>query len=145
MMWGNWTQWSPLLQTLIKVRSYNPDRKNQRALGASSFMLCIKFVSISWTFNKAVTIVLNRISSLHIIWLSQINICVVTKQMRDKTTRKVNKWPVTKVTLRFSIKKFAGSSCKPIVCHMHVCEKAIAWRKVSCKMTCYHVSDEKTV
>ena len=23
--------------------------------------------------------------------------------------------------------------------------KAIAWRSVSCKMTCYHVSDEKTV
>ena len=24
-------------------------------------------------------------------------------------------------------------------------EKAIAWRSVSCKTTCYHVSDEKTV
>ena len=23
--------------------------------------------------------------------------------------------------------------------------KAIAWRSVSCEMTCYHVSDEKTV
>ena len=23
--------------------------------------------------------------------------------------------------------------------------KAIAWRSVGCKMTCYHVSDEKTV
>ena len=23
--------------------------------------------------------------------------------------------------------------------------KAIAWRLVSCKMTCYHVSDEKTI
>ena len=31
-----------------------------------------------------------------------MNICVVTKQMRDNTTRKVNKWLVTKATLRFS-------------------------------------------
>ena len=56
---------------------------------------------ISSVFNKAATIVLHKISSLHIVWFSHINICVVTKQMRDKTTRKVNKWPVTKATLRF--------------------------------------------
>ena len=65
-------------------------------------------------FNKAATIVLHRISSLHIIWFSHINICVVTKQMRDKTTRKVNKWPTTKAMLRFFLEKFAGSSWKPI-------------------------------
>ena len=53
--------------------------------------------------NKAVTIVPNRILSLHIVWFSLTNICVVTKQMRDKTIRKVNKWPVTKATLRFSL------------------------------------------
>ena len=53
--------------------------------------------------NKAVTIVLNRILSLHIVWFSLTKICVVTKQMRDKTIRKVNKWPVKKTTLRFSL------------------------------------------
>ena len=31
------------------------------------------------------------------------NICVVAKQMRNKTTRKLNKWPITKATLRFSL------------------------------------------
>ena len=52
--------------------------------------------------NKAASIVLNRILSLHIVWFSLTKICVVTEQMRDKTVRKVNKWPVTIVTLRFS-------------------------------------------
>ena len=39
-------------------------------------------------FNKAATIVLGRISSRHIVWFSHINICIVTKQIRDKTIRK---------------------------------------------------------
>ena len=30
-----------------------------------------------------------------VVLFPHINICVVTKQMRDKTTRKVKKWPVT--------------------------------------------------
>ena len=55
-------------------------------------------------FNKAATIVLNRISSLHIVWFSHINIFVVTNQMRDKTTWKVNKRLVTKVTPFFPTK-----------------------------------------
>ena len=58
---------------------------------------------ISFVFNKAAAIVLNRISSLHIVWFSHINICVVTNQVRDKTTWEVNKWLVTKATLRFSL------------------------------------------
>ena len=58
---------------------------------------------ISFVFNKAATIFLNRISSLHMVLFPHIDICVVTKQVRDKTTRKVNKWPVTKATLRFSL------------------------------------------
>ena len=69
---------------------------------------------ISFVFNKAATIVLNRISSIHMVWFSRINICVVTKYMRDKTARKVDKWPVTKATLRFSLSKLVGSSCKPM-------------------------------
>ena len=64
-------------------------------------------------FIKATTTVLDTISSLHMVWVSQINICVVTERMRDKTTGKVNKWPITKATLRFSLEKFTGSSCKP--------------------------------
>ena len=64
--------------------------------------LVFKKWSLHLILNKAATIVLNRILSLHAVWFSHINICVVTKQMRDKTTRKVNKWPVTKATLRFS-------------------------------------------
>ena len=47
-------------------------------------------------FNKAVTIVLGRISSSHIVWFSHINICVVIKQIRDKTISKV-----TGFSLRF--------------------------------------------
>ena len=65
---------------------------------------------ISFVFNKAVivinkeaSIVLNRILSFHIVWFSLTKICIVTKRMRDKTIRKVNKWPVTKVRLRFSL------------------------------------------
>ena len=30
-------------------------------------------------------------------------VCVATKQMSDKTTTQVHKWPVTKATLRFSL------------------------------------------
>ena len=74
-----------------------------------------------FVLNKATTIVLNRISSLRMVWFSHINICVVTKQLRDKTTRKVNQWPVTKATLPFSLLKFAGSSCEPII-YIHICE-----------------------
>ena len=42
------------------------------------------------------TIVLGRISSRHIAWFSHINICVVIKQIRDKTISKV-----TGFSLRF--------------------------------------------
>ena len=41
--------------------------------------------------------------AFNMVWFSNINICVVTKQTRDETTRKVNKWPVTKATFRFSL------------------------------------------
>ena len=34
--------------------------------------------------------------------------------MRDKTTKKVNKWPVTRATVLVSLLKFSGSSGKPI-------------------------------
>ena len=65
----------------------------------SRFLISFVFKQpLHLVFNKAATIVLNRISSFHIVWFSHINICVVTKQMRDKNTRIVNKWPVTKVT-----------------------------------------------
>ena len=43
-------------------------------------------------FNKAATIVLGRISSRHIVWFSHINICIVTKQIRDKTISKVTRF-----------------------------------------------------
>ena len=38
------------------------------------------------------------------VWFSHINICVLTKQMRDKTTGKVIKWPVTKQRFAFPYK-----------------------------------------
>ena len=87
------------------------DKASNVALAAKSFTIICTIVKyslpVSWyllfltkpllhlVLNKAATIVLNRISSLHIVLFPHINICVVTKQMRDKTTRKVNKWPVT--------------------------------------------------
>ena len=87
------------------------DKASNVALAAKSFTIICTIVKyslpVSWyllfltkpllhlVLNKAATIVLNRISSLHIVLFPHINICVVTKQMRDKTTRKVNTWPVT--------------------------------------------------
>ena len=66
--------------------SHNADCRN-------NYLLNARFL-ISWKrplhliFIKAATIVLNGISRLHIIWFSHINICVVTKPKRDKTTKK---------------------------------------------------------
>ena len=84
-------------------------------LPVSLYLLFLTKRPLHLVFYKAAAVVLNRISVLHLIWFSHIIICVVTKQMRDETTRKVNKWPVTKATLRFPLLKFAGSSCKSII------------------------------
>ena len=73
------------------------------SLPVSGYLLYLTKRPLHLVFNKAATIVLYRISSLHIVWFSHINICVVTNQMRDKTTWEVNKWLVTKATLRFSL------------------------------------------
>ena len=85
----------------------------KHSLPISWYLLFLTKRPLHLVFIKATTIVLDTISSLHMVWVSQINICVVTERMRDKTTGKVNKWPITKATLRFSLEKFAGSSCKP--------------------------------
>ena len=53
---------------------------------------------IALVSNKAATILVKTISSLHIVWFSHTNISVLTKQIRDKNTKKVKKWSLTKTT-----------------------------------------------
>ena len=49
----------------------------------------------------------------HIVWSSHINICVVTKQVRDKTTRKVKKKMAShENNASLALWKFVGSSCR---------------------------------
>ena len=106
----------------------------------SRFLISFVFKQpLHLVFNKAATIVLNRISSFHIVWFSHINICVVTKQMRDKNTRIVNKWPVTKATHQpkkmntYRLKRWnVWTTCKALNCFQNIA-------RVKCSIVTSHL------
>ena len=79
---------------------------------------------ISFVFNKAATIVLNRISSIHVVWFSRINICVVTKYMRDKTPEKQTNGQSRKQRFAFPYR----NSSVPHVSQWQY--KALMWKSV---------------
>ena len=115
-----------------------PEFINQRALGASLFILRLRFVLISGLIES-------RYSWFQFMWtfktyginfLLFLDCCVIRKLMH------------TIWRLEIMFQENDQESGKEYSTTVQIiikddCKKVIAWRTVSCKMTCYHVSDKK--